>query len=313
MSIRVAFFGSPEFAVPSLDAVAARLDVVLVVTQPDRPKGRGRQPVPTPVRAAAERRGLEVMLYERGRRADLEAGLRARGVDVLVVVAFGHILKPSTLAAVPHGAINVHASLLPRWRGAAPIERAILAGDAKTGVSLMVLDEGVDTGAVLGRTEVPIAADDNRVTLTNRLAQVGAALLGLHLADYVEGRAVAEPQPAIGITYAPRLERADAVLDFRADARALVDRVRGLYERPSAFTTVAGTVLKVHAARASALDAGPQPGTVVHADARSGVHVACGDGGIELVEVQLAGRNRAAARDLVAGRILRAGQILGAP
>jgi len=313
MPARVAFCGSPEFAVPSLHAVRAGFDVALVVTQPDRPAGRGRRVEPTPVRCVAEQYGLPVLTYARGDRAAFEARLAALGVEVLVVVAFGHILRPSTLAAVPRGAVNVHASLLPRWRGVAPIERAILAGDRVTGVSLMVLDAGVDTGPVLARRAVDIEAADTRVSLSARLAQAGAELLTAHLADWVRGTLPALPQPQEGATYAPRLEKEEGMLDWRRSAVELWNQVRGLYEWPGAFTTFGATVLKVHAAKPRLGAAAAAPGTLVTADAREGVRVACGGGGtLELEIVQLPGKPRVAATALAAGRILRPGLVLGA-
>lgn len=312
MPARVAFFGSPAFAVPSLEACRAHFEVPLVVTQPDRPAGRGRKLVPTAVRGCAEAHGLRVLQYERSQRAALETALGDLGIEVLVVVAFGHILKPSTLAAVPHGAVNVHASLLPRWRGVAPIERALLAGDAVTGVSLMVLDAGVDTGPVLATRATPVLPEDNRVTLTDRLAILGAELLVHDLGAYLAGTLSPVPQPAAGSTYAPRLEKAEGRLDFSRPVSGLLNQVRGLYDWPGAFTTLGGAVLKVHGARPSPLAAAGAPGTVVAADARHGVHVACGDGAVELTEVQMPGKARVAARELVGGRVLSAGLVLGA-
>ena len=313
MPLRVAFFGSPEFAVPSLEACVARFEVALVVTQPDRPAGRGRKLAPTAVHQQAGVHGLEVVQYERAQRPALEARLREHAVEVLVVVAFGHILKASTLHAVPHGAVNVHASLLPRWRGVAPIERAILAGDAKTGVSLMALDAGVDTGPVLGTWETAIAPEETRVTLTGRLAQAGAELLVAHLENYTRGELLPVPQPLQGATYAPRLEKSEGRLDFERSPRQLADQVRGLFEWPGAFTTLAGEPLKVHTAQPSTVPAAAAPGTIVLADARAGVHVACAGGALELIEVQMAGKARVAARDLVRGRVLTPGLRLGAP
>lgn len=312
MPPRIAFLGSPEFAVPSLEAMLADFDVALVVTQPDRPAGRGRRVEPTPVRRVAEAHGVPVLAYARGDRARLEAQLASLAVEVLVVVAFGHILRRSTLDAVPRGAVNVHASLLPRWRGVAPIERAILAGDAVTGVSLMVLDEGVDTGPVLAQQAIDIAAGDTRVSLAARLAVVGAALLRRHLADWVRGVHAAVPQPAAGATYAPRLEKQEGALDWQRSADELARQVRGLYEWPGAFTHAGASLLKIHSARALSAATTAPPGTLIVADARDGVRVACGQGSLELERVQLPGKPRVAAAALVAGRVLYAGQVLGA-
>jgi methionyl-tRNA formyltransferase len=303
--------GSPEFAVPSLQEMAARYDVALVVTQPDRPAGRGRQLEPTAVRRAAAALGLEVFTCERGQRHALESRLAALAPDVLVVVAFGLILKPSTLALARRGAVNVHASLLPRWRGVAPIERAILAGDTETGISIMMIDAGIDTGPVLARVAEAITPHDTRVSLTSRLASRGAAALVGALEEYLTGRLPAVPQAEAGACYAPRLEKAAGALDWQRDAVALWNQVRGLYEWPGAFTSIAGRVLKVHAAEPAAVPAGEVPGTIVEADPRGGVWVACGTGQLMLREVQLAGKSRVEAAALVRGRVLCAGMHLG--
>jgi methionyl-tRNA formyltransferase len=307
---RAAFLGSPEFAVPSLRALVRIADVPLVVTQPARPAGRGRRIEPTAVQVAATALGLPVLEWERGQRRAVESRLADLQLDVLVVVAFGHILRPTALATARRGAVNVHASLLPRWRGVAPIERAILAGDSETGVTLMVLDAGIDTGPTLAMQRVTIGREDTRVSLTERLAQAGAQLLEAHLAAWVEGRLAAVPQPEAGASYAPKLEKSEGRLDWNDDAASLAARVRGLYSWPGAFTTLAGRDLKVHAAGALAAPATAPPGTIVRADA-AGVEVACGSGRLELREVQLAGKARTAAVELVRGRVLRAGQRLG--
>lgn len=310
MRARVAFLGSPEFAVPSLRRLHAEHDVRLVVTQPDRPAGRGRRLEPTPVRREAADLGLECTTFERGRRTEVEEELAAARVEALVVVAFGHILKPSTLQRARCGAVNVHASLLPRWRGVAPIEHALLAGDAWTGTTLMHIDAGVDTGPILAQRMLPIEPDDTRLTLAAKLAAQGAQLLGEHLAAFLAGALPGRAQAEEGACYAPRLEKSAGRIDWRGDPVAIANRVRGLYAWPGAFTELDGAILKVHVVRP--LDRLPPaaPGRIVFAHARRGVHVACGGGTLELVEVQLAGRSRCAARDLVAGRVLAAGRSL---
>jgi len=308
---RLAFMGSPEFAVPSLRSLAARHTVALVVTQPDRPAGRGRRLEPTAIRGAAAELGLEVCTYERGQRRDLEARLASLSLDLLVVVAFGHILKPSTLALATRGAVNVHASLLPRWRGVAPIERAILAGDTATGVSIMLLDAGIDTGPVLAQVREPIDALDTRVSLAGRLATLGAAALVAAVEGYLEERLAPVPQDEAGACYAPRLEKREGELDWGRDALSLSNQVRGLYAWPGAFTFFGTEVLKVHRAAAGAGAPGAAPGTILAADPRGEVWVACGTGRLALAEVQLAGKPRVEAAALVRGRVLRAGMRLG--
>jgi methionyl-tRNA formyltransferase len=236
--------------------------------------------------------------------------LAALRPDVLVVVAFGHILKPSTLALARAGALNVHASLLPRWRGAAPIERAIAAGDDTTGVSLMQLDAGMDTGPVVAQRAVAITPSDTRVTLRARLADLGAALLGEELATYLVGERTPEPQDEARATYAPRLRKDEGRVDWDRDARSLWLQVRAFAEWPSCTTSLRGVPMKLHAVRLLDRAAAATPGTIVQADADA-VWVACGTGTLQLDCVQLAGKPRVAARDLVSGRVLRLGDRLG--
>ena len=312
MRLRLAFLGSPEFAVPSLRALAARHQVALVVTQPERPGGRGLLPAPTAVQQAAAALQLPFVAYERGGRKQLEASLRCLDLDLLVVVAFGHILRQSTWETARRGAVNVHASLLPRWRGVAPIERALLAGDASTGVSLMVIDAGVDTGPVLARQALPIAPGTTRAELNARLAAAGAALLVEHLEAYVAGTLVPEPQEESGVTYAAALSKEEGRIDWGKSAEAIERQVRALAGWPGTTTEWAGVALKVHAVRVASPDpVEAVPGTVVQAEARGGVQVACGAGVLELLEVQLPGKGRVPARTLVQGRGLAPGQRFG--
>jgi methionyl-tRNA formyltransferase len=309
--MRVAFLGSPTFAVPSLRALASRCRVELVLTQPNRPAGRGRKPAPTAVRAVADELGLPVEVYEPRRRAAIDTRLNALGLDALVVVAFGRILKPTTLATTKRGAVNVHASLLPRWRGVAPIERSLWAGDAVTGVTLMALDPGVDTGAMLAQRIVPIASEDTRITLAAKLSDTGAALLSERLEAWVRGEIRGVEQPEALATYAPRLEKSEGRIDWRQDPVQIWRQVRALCAWPGAFTELEGALLKVHEVQPIDMLASAPPGTVVRADPRRGVHVACGGGTLALGDVQQPGKQRLAATRLVSGRKLRAGVRLG--
>jgi methionyl-tRNA formyltransferase len=311
MRCRTAFLGSPAFAVPSLRAVAARHEVAWVLTQPDRPAGRGRKPQPTAVRSAATALGLDVETYERHQRPNIEARLRELDLDVLVVVAFGHILRPSTFGCARRGAVNVHASLLPRWRGVAPIERALWAGDTETGVTLMAIDAAVDTGGIIARRPVPIGARETRISLAEKLALAGAEVLQDELSRYVAGELDAKPQPQRGATYAPRLEKHEGRIDWSRSAADIDLQVRALSGWPGTWTELGSATLKVHGARPHDAASESPPGTVVIADGKRGVHVACGRGRLQLLELQIAGRARLAAEALVRGRQIQVGQRLG--
>ena len=311
--LRVLVAGTPEVAVPSLDLLVTddRFTVVGVLTNPDRPRGRSRTPVPSPVAVRAAEHGLPVLRPERV--ADAAGALTATGADVGAVVAYGSILPPHVLDALPLGFVNLHFSLLPRWRGAAPVQHAIRAGDAHTGVSAFHLDEGMDTGPVLRRLTVPIDEDVDAGGLLDRLARLGAPVLADALLARAAGEA-GEPQPADGATRAPRIGPDDARIDWTADADTVARRVRSVTPRPGATTTLGGRRLKVAGARAgaaSAAEAGPaRPGTVVAAD-RDGLHVACGRGTVRIARVQPAGRAWAAAADAVRGRLVTVGDVLG--
>ena len=308
---RVAFLGSPAFAVPSLQALAGAFDVALVLTQPDRRAGRGLHREPTPVRRAAEDLGLPVQIYEPKHRAEIETRLESLGLEALIVVAFGEILRESTWRRARCGAINVHASLLPRWRGVAPIERALLAGDAMTGVCLMQIDAGVDTGPVLARHALPIAADATRLTLAATLAREGADLLLRHLDAFLRGALQPESQDDRLATYAAKIAKEEGHLDWREEPERLERRVRALVGWPGTYTEMGDKILKIHALRLAAGATAEPPGTIVVADPRHGVCVACARGLVQLLEVQLPGRPRMAAAALVQGRQLRVGQRLG--
>jgi len=314
---RLAFLGSPAFAVPSLLAALELCDVPLVITQPDRPAGRGRKLIPTAVRQAALERQLEVITYVPRQRRDIEQTLRDLQLDVLLVVAFGHILKPTFLASAACGAVNVHASLLPRWRGVSPVEQAILAGDAESGVTLMQLDEGVDTGPMIAQRRVVITPQETRITLLDKLAAEGATLVRESLLPFVGGKLEAQAQPSTGSCYAPRLDKAMGQLDWRGDATVLERQVRAFHGWPGCYTTtIAGERLKVHLARplaattattTTAATAATTPGTILPVDDGAALQVACGQGVLQLLEVQMPGRQRVAAETLMQSGRLRAG------
>jgi methionyl-tRNA formyltransferase len=311
--MRVGFAGTPAFAVTVLRAIAdAGFTIPLVLTRPDKPKGRGLRTEPSPVKVEAERRGLPVLQPVTLKMADARSGALSVPLDVLVVAAYGLILPPEVLAWPRHGCINIHASKLPRWRGAAPIHRALLAGDASTGVAIMQMDAGLDTGPVIASREVPIGPRETCGSLHDRLADAGASLLveTLHRLAH-DGHLPAEPQPPEGATYAGRIERDEARIDWSADAIQIDRHVRTFDPRPGAFTLLRGQPIKVWRAQASGSERGAVPGTVLEATAR-GIVVECGRGRLIIDEVQLAGGRRMSAAAFVAGRGIEAGVRLGA-
>jgi len=306
--IRLVFAGTPDFAVPHLAACRRdNVDIVAVYTQPDRPAGRGRTLAQSPVKQAALAAGIAVEQPENFKDAGARERLRAYAPDLLVVVAYGLILPRKVLAIPRLGCWNVHASLLPRWRGAAPIQRALLAGDARTGVCLMQMAAGLDTGPVLLSRAVPIDPDDTGGSLHDKLAALGAQLLADGLDRLLHGRALtAEPQPEQGVTYAHKLDKAEAVLDWNDAARLLERKVRAFNTWPVAEARLAGETLRVW--KALALPAGkpsaeqaPTPGSIVAAG-REGIDIACAEGILRLLDVQRAGGRRIAAADFVNAR-----------
>lgn len=307
---RIVFMGSPAFAVPVLEALARTYPVVGVVTQPDRPAGRGSRLRPPAVKVAAERLGLPVFQPEKVSASAALAHLRAWAPDIIIVAAFGQILPPDLLALPPYGCLNVHASLLPRWRGAAPIAAAILAGDTVTGVTLMQMDEGVDTGPILAQREEPIYPDDTTASLTERLARVGAELLIDALPRYLRGEIHPVPQPEEGVTYCRPLEKADGHLDWKRPATELERQVRAMTPWPGAFTFWEGQQVKVLRAEVQPDWTGDEPpGTVI--PLRSGAGVVTGQGVLRLLEVQMAGKNPLPIDAFLRGRRNFIGAVLG--
>ncbi len=255
---RVVFMGSPDFAVPVLRRLAERYEVAGVVTQPDRPAGRGRQLRPPSIKLLAEQIGLPLVQPPKLRQPEAMEQLRAWAPDLIVVAAFGQILRPDVLNLPSQGCINVHASLLPRWRGAAPIQAAILAGDDETGVTIMRMDEGVDTGGILARRALAIQPDETAGLLAERLSQAGAALLMETLPGYLSGELQPQQQDNSAATYSPMLKKEDGLLDPQRPAEELARRVRAFNPRPGTFLQGDGGALKVHRAHAEAGD--PAPG-----------------------------------------------------
>ena len=306
---RALFFGTPAIALGSLRALTEVAEVVGVVTQPDRPSGRGLELHAPPVKTLAQELGIEVTQPLKVRTGELRDWVLARRPDVLVVLAYGRILPVDVLEAAPRGAINLHASLLPRYRGAAPIAWSILRGETETGVSLMQMDAGMDTGAVLSRHAIPIGADETGGELTERLADLAASIVRTDLPRAVRGELSAEPQDEALATYAPPLERDAGRIDFAKPAAELKNLVRGLAPRPGAFTTLGGKTLRIASVqvREDAL-----AGAVGSVQVERGVpFVTTGRGSLEIVSAQLEGRRIASGRDLVNGRVLRADLVLG--
>ena len=301
--LRIVFAGTPEFSVPCLRAViAAGVDVVAVYTQPDRPAGRGRKLAPSPVKQAAIDAGIRVEQPESLRDADAQARLRDLSPDLLVVVAYGLILPRKVLAIPRLGCWNVHASQLPRWRGAAPIQRAILAGDSTTGVDLMQMEAGLDTGPVLLRSSTPIAADETGGSLHDRLSLLGAELLGDGLRRLLEGMLPAPTtQDESGVTYAHKLEKAEAKLDWSLSAQQLERQVRAFDPWPIAEADIAGEHLRIHAAIALDESHDVTPGNLIAARP-DGIDIATGSGALRVLAVQRAGGRRIEVRDWLNAR-----------
>jgi methionyl-tRNA formyltransferase len=301
---RIVFMGTPAFAVLSLRACLDIGDVVAVVTQPDKPKGRGQELAAPPVKEEALARSVPVLQPPRLKGTGFAGELAALRPDVCVVTAYGKILPKDVLDAPARGCVNVHASLLPRFRGAAPIQWAIASGDARTGVCLMQMDEGLDTGAVISRRELPIEPTDTSATLHDKLSALGGEVLREDLPRYLRGELTPVPQPNEGAVYAPMLKKEEGRLDFTRPAAELERRLRAFTPWPGAFTTLGGALLKVHRARVG--EGRGTPGTVLSLGA-SGVEVACGGGSLFLVEVQPEGKRRMSAQELVAGRRIELG------
>jgi methionyl-tRNA formyltransferase len=302
--MRVVFMGTPDFSVPALDALAARHDIVAVYTQPPRPAGRGKQPRPSPVQARAEALGLPVRQPVSLKDAEAQAEFAALNADVAVVVAYGLILPQPILDAPRHGCLNIHASLLPRWRGAAPIHRAVMAGDAETGVCIMQMEAGLDTGPVLLREATPIGASDTTGDLHDRLSAMGARLIVEALDRLPE--LTPAPQPDDGVTYAAKIDKAEARLDWSRPAREVDAHIRGLSPFPGAWVEVAGERIKLLRSRIAAGDG--VAGTVLEAGPR--LIIACDAGAVEITLAQRGGRRAMAADELLRGLPLQPGTVL---
>jgi methionyl-tRNA formyltransferase len=304
--LKVLFAGTPEFAARCLSAILlSRHEVCGVMTQPDRPAGRGLAPAVSPVKKLAVERGIRFLQPPTLKDSGVQEELKLFGADAIVTAAYGQIFPRALLEIPLRGALNVHASLLPRWRGAAPIQRALLAGDDVTGVSIMLMDEGLDTGPVLLRETTRILDNDTTATLTDRLAELGGKLIVQALDGLETGELEAQPQPREGVTYAPKLDRQEFRLDWREDAAKVARCVRAFDPAPGAGARLRGVDLKIWRC---ALAAGKgEPGEVLSAD-KTGLCVACGQGAVRLTELQRPGGKRLPAADFLRGFPLAAGE-----
>jgi len=293
--LKIVFMGTPGFSVPVLDALAARHEVVAVYCQPPRPAGRGKTLRPSPVQARAEALGLPVLHPASLKGAPEQAEFGALGADLAVVVAYGLILPPAILAAPRLGCLNIHASLLPRWRGAAPIQRAIWAGDGETGVCIMQMEAGLDTGPVLLCETVAIGAEETSAELHDRLSALGARLIVAALARLEELAAV--PQPVEGVSYAAKIDKAEARIDWARPANEIARQVRALSPFPGAWCEVAGERVKVLRARAVA-------GAGAAGEVLGGFTVACGEGALEVLEAQREGKRAMPVAEILKGTVL---------
>ncbi len=303
---KIVFMGTPDFAVQTLRALIAHHEVIGVVTQPDRPAGRNRQIQPSPIKQVALEAGIPVLQPERIRRPEAIAELKQWSPDVYIVAAFGQILPQTVLDIPPHGSVNVHASLLPRWRGAAPIQAVIRAGDAQSGVTIMKMDAGLDTGPMLRARAIPLATDETGASLHDKLAVLGAELLIDTLPDYLNGTITPQPQDDSLTTYAPMMKKEEGNVDWTQPASAIERLIRAFTPWPGTYTYWNGQMLKVLSADVMAGSA--QTGQIV--TTRDGVAVGTGEGLLRLRQIQLAGKKAMSADDFARGHADFTGGIL---
>lgn len=309
---RVVFMGTPEFAAPVLDALCdAGYNIVGVFTQPDRPSGRGNKLTACPVKQHAEARGLNVFQFERVRRPEGVEALKALQPDVMITAAFGQILSQEILDIPTRGTVNVHASLLPKHRGSAPINWCILNGETETGVTLMLTDAGIDTGDMLISRSVTIGIQETAGELTARLSKLGAELLVEALPKYLDGALQPVKQDPDAASYEPMLKKEMGEIDWTRPARDIACQVRGLNPWPGAYTQMPGGTLKIHLAKAVDSDSDAEPGTVIASGAKVGLIVRCGEGALEILELQAPGGKRMAAKAYLAGKKIDIGTRLG--
>ena len=308
--MRICFMGTPDFGAVILERLMDKgHDVVAAVTQPDRPAGRGKKPRLSPVKTLALRRGVPVLQFGRVRSPEAVAAVRELAPDVCVTAAFGQILSEEFLAVPPLGVVNVHGSLLPRYRGPAPIQWAVVNGEAETGVTTMYTDAGVDTGDILLQRVLAIGEDETAGELFARMAELGAEVLDESLRLLEAGAAPRTPQDHAKATHFPAITKAMAEIDWEKDAKAVCDLVRGMHPWPIAHTRHGDTVIRLHRVRAAAGTG--RPGEVLCANPKTGLVVAAGSGAVEVLELQAPGAKRMAAREYLRGHTVQTGRILG--
>lgn len=306
---KIIFMGTPAFACPALTCLLDRgEEVIAVFTQPDRPKGRGQKLQPPPVKELALNEGIPVFQPSRVRSAEVIEQIRGLQPDLIVVVAFGQILPQALLDIPPHGCINIHASLLPRYRGAAPLNWCIVNGETETGVTTMLMDAGLDTGPMLLKRSTPVGPDEDFSSLHDRMALLGAELLGETLDGYKAGAITPVPQDDTQSCYAPLLKKEDGLIDWGKPAKAIHDLVRGFALWPGAFTSFGGETFKLF--RTTVAQGAGQPGTVLAAG-KGGIEIACGEGSLVVHELQAAGSRRMDAVSFLAGHPLPSGMVFG--
>ncbi|MFV0292289.1 MAG: methionyl-tRNA formyltransferase [Paracoccus sp. (in: a-proteobacteria)] len=293
--MRVVFMGTPDFSVPALKAIAAAHDVIAVYTQPPRESGRGQKKRPSPVQQAAESLGIEVRHPQSLKDETERAAFAALNADIAIIVAYGLLLPQQVLDAPRFGCVNIHASILPRWRGAAPIHRAIMAGDLETGISIMQMEAGLDTGPVLAEMRTSIGPDDTTANLHDRLARIGAGLIADIMTQIPSLPAI--PQPKTGVTYAAKIDKTEARINWTRPAAEVDHLIRGLSPFPGAWCDIAGERVKLLRSRLS--EGSGTPGEVL-----DGFHIACGTGAIEVIEAQRAGKRPMPAAEILRGLIL---------
>ncbi len=308
--MRILFMGTPDFGIPTLNALCDRFEVVGVVSQPDKPKGRGMQLQPTPIKRVALEKGLPIWQPETLKDGAFLPILEETRPDAIVVVAYGKILPEYILNYPRFGCINIHGSLLPAYRGAAPMQRAIMEGNALTGITTMLMAKGLDTGDMLEVAEVAIGEDDNFEVIHDRLAEAGAILICSTLSGLEAGSITPVPQNHDLATYAAKIEKTDCLIDFTRSARAIHDQVRGLSPVPLAFTKLNGKLLKIAATCLPGIATDKAPGTVLSVD-RGVIAVATGDGVLHIIQVLPEGKGRMSAAAFVNGKKIAAGDVLG--